>query len=132
MVKTVTADNAADLASIEPDFTSNDPYLVLGVSRNVSQAEIKRTYFALIRKYPPETAGDIFKLIRAAYEKIKDAERRKETDIFLPQPPPVVDLTMYKALFDSRLHASDVILALQGWGDLGRTEFKEDFKEIKL
>jgi hypothetical protein len=44
----------------------------------------------------------------------------------------VVDLTMYKALFDSNLHPPDVILALQGWGDLGRTDFSEDFKEIKL
>jgi|JFJP01.1.fsa_nt_gi DnaJ-class molecular chaperone len=127
-----SANSATDLATFESDFNSNDPYRVLGLSRSVTQAEIKQAYFALIRKYPPETEGDTFKLIRAAYEKIKDAERRKETDIFLPQPPPTIDLTMYKGFFDSRLQPQDIILVLQCWGDLGRTDFSEDFKEINL
>lgn len=115
-----------------PDLTAGDPYRVLGVLPTATQADIKQAYFALIRQYPPETEGENFKLIRAAYEKIKSAQRRVETDIFLPQPPPAWQPPPDTLTLDTAFHPDDARLALRRWGELGRTNFEEDFREIDL
>jgi len=115
-----------------PDLTATDPYRVLGLVSTASQADIKRTYFALIRQYPPETAPEEFKIIRAAYEKIKNVSRRSETDIFLPQPPPPWQPPEHIAAFDTDFYPADVLFVLRRWGELGRTDFREDFEEIDL
>lgn len=116
----------------EADLTATDPYRILGVPSTATQLEIKRAYFALIRQYPPETEAETFKTIRAAYEKIKDVQRRSETDIFLPQPPPNWTDSIKLPEFDTRFYPQDVLTALQSWGDLGRSNFETDFKEIDL
>jgi curved DNA-binding protein CbpA len=115
-----------------PDLTATDPYRVLGLPVTASQVEIKRAYFALIRQYPPETEAETFKIIRAAYEQLKDIQRRVETDIFRPQPPPPWQPPPTDLSLDTAFHTDDVLLALRRWGELGRTDFQEDFKEIEL
>ncbi|MDM8518535.1 DnaJ domain-containing protein [Anaerolineales bacterium HSG6] len=117
---------------LEPDFTASDPYQVLGVQRTATQLEIKRRYFELIRQHPPETEAETFKIIRSAYEKIKDVKRRSATDIFLPKKPPAWTPPKKLPEFDTDFYAQDVLRVLQLWGDLSRTDFKEDFKEIEL
>ncbi|MEW5956971.1 MAG: J domain-containing protein [Chloroflexota bacterium] len=119
-------------AEREPDLTASDPYRVLGVAPTDSQVEIKRAYFALIRQYPPETEAEKFKIIRAAYEKLKDVQRRGETDIFRPQPPPAWQPPEISLRVNTAFYPGDVLLALRRWGELGRTDFQEDFKEIDL
>jgi hypothetical protein len=116
----------------EPDLTASDPYLVLGLPRTAGQVEIKRSYFELIRQHPPETEPEKFKIIRAAYEKIKDVARRAETDIFLPQAPPAWQPPPFKLVLDTAFYASDVRLLLRHWGEPGRTDFHRDFREIDL
>ncbi|KAI0359095.1 hypothetical protein OH77DRAFT_1575621 [Trametes cingulata] len=62
-----------------------DPYQVLGVKRDASPAEIKKTYFALARKYHPDTnpdknAQEKFVEIQEAYDILKDEKKRAEYD----------------------------------------------------
>lgn len=65
-----------------------NPYEVLGVKRDASETEIKRAYFALVRDHPPERDPEGFKRIRAAYERLRGAERAR-TDVLLVVADPV-------------------------------------------
>jgi curved DNA-binding protein CbpA len=117
----------------QPDFSATDPYRILGLSPAADQSDIKRTYFALIRQYPPETEGDKFKIIRGAYEKLKDTKRRGETDIFRPKAPPVWEPpSKYHSPIDTAFHAVDALTVLRHWGELGRTDFQADTRDIEL
>src|SRR5437879_666487 len=64
-----------------------NPYKVLGIERDASEAEIKRAYFTLVREHPPERDPDGFKRIRAAYEQLRTSGERAETDLFLIEGP---------------------------------------------
>ncbi|NCC35818.1 MAG: J domain-containing protein [Chloroflexia bacterium] len=112
--------------------TYNNPYTTLGLSVEASAAEIKRAYFALVREYPPERDPEQFKRIRAAYEQLRDPEKRLETDMQLLQPwqasssrrrppAPVLDVSQ-----------QDLLLALELLTDLHRTDWREDYEVIKL
>ncbi|KAK1220946.1 mdj1 protein precursor [Marasmius sp. AFHP31] len=62
-----------------------NPYDVLGVKRDASAAEIKKTYFGLARKYHPDTnpdknAREKFQEIQDAYDVLKDDSKRKAYD----------------------------------------------------
>ena len=62
------------------------PYEILGVSKDATDAEIKRNYRRLARQYHPDrnpndvAAEDRFKSIQTAYEKIGDSSARQEFD----------------------------------------------------
>jgi tetratricopeptide (TPR) repeat protein len=59
---------------------SSNHYAVLGVERGADLRAIKKAYFALVRKFPPETHAEEFKKIRAAYEVLSDPEARERYD----------------------------------------------------
>lgn len=92
---------------------NDNPYIILGVDRRASLAEIKKAYFKMVRLYPPEESPEKFKEIRKAYEDIKDPEKRTEIDLFLIQPPP--ELPNYRQeKYDLSVHPEDIIkLALE-------------------
>lgn len=63
-----------------------DPYELLGVARDASQADIKKTYRALAKKLHPdvnpgdESVEQKFKEVTAAYDLLSDEERRRQYD----------------------------------------------------
>ena len=68
---------------------SQDYYQILGVSRTASQAELKKAYHKLAKQYHPDNAaaGDKnaekkFKEINAAYDVLKDEQKRAAYDRF--------------------------------------------------
>ncbi|MDQ1129792.1 DnaJ C-terminal domain-containing protein [Microbacterium sp. SORGH_AS_0888] len=68
------------------DWFDKDFYAVLGVSKDVSEAELKKTYRKLARTYHPDSnPGDAaaeakFKEISEAYAVLSDPEQRQEYD----------------------------------------------------
>ncbi|NBY43635.1 MAG: J domain-containing protein [Micrococcales bacterium] len=70
------------------DWLEKDFYKVLGVAKDVPEAELKKVYRKLARKYHPDSnPGDAkaeakFKEISEAYSVLSDAETRKEYDAF--------------------------------------------------
>ncbi len=115
----------------QPNLTSHDPYAVLGLARGATTREIKRAYFALVREYPPEAQADAFKLIRAAYEKLRTADAKAETDLFLFQPPSPWEPRKRKRKLDLDFHPEDIWRLLQQHGDLGSTDFRKDYRKIQ-
>jgi len=65
---------------------SEDPYAVLGVARDATDAEIKRTYRRLARQHHPDrnpndaAAEERFKSIQSAYDSIGSSEARHRYD----------------------------------------------------
>jgi curved DNA-binding protein CbpA len=64
-----------------------NPYTVLGIPRNASPEAVKRAYFSLIREHSPERDPQGFKRIRLAYDSLRDADKRSQTDLFLLSDP---------------------------------------------
>lgn len=68
------------------DWFDKDFYKTLGVTKDVSEADLKKTYRKLARKYHPDSnQGDAkaeakFKEISEAYAVLSDAEQRREYD----------------------------------------------------
>ncbi len=78
-----------------------DFYEVLGLKRGAAEADIKRAYRKLARRYHPDVnpgdkaAENRFKEITEAYEVLQDPEKRRQYDLFGPDgfratagPPP--------------------------------------------
>ncbi|MDO9713557.1 J domain-containing protein [Paracraurococcus lichenis] len=55
---------------------SSDPFSVLGVTEDTSDAEIRRRYLALVREHSPDRAPEEFQKFRAAYEALSDERKR--------------------------------------------------------
>jgi curved DNA-binding protein CbpA len=85
-----------------------------------------------VRQYPPEEHPDAFKLIRRAYEKLRTVDARAETDLFLFLAPSPWEPRRRRRKLDLDMHPEDIWSLLQQHGDLGRTDFSADYRQIRI
>jgi curved DNA-binding protein CbpA len=111
-----------------------DPYKVLSLKRGVSHDEIRRAYFRQVREHPPETDPDGFKAIRAAYEQLRNAEQRTETDLYLLQAPPPWQQPSRRLPIhvDLSLDRQVILAAARALTDLARDDFRDDYQAVHL
>jgi curved DNA-binding protein CbpA len=115
--------------------TYENPYAVLGLNRTATLDEIKQAYFLQVRQHPPEREPEAFKRIRAAYDQLKTPEKRVEADMCLLEdftPAKVGARAARVPELDLALHAEDVLSLFKANTDLTRTNFREDFREVRL
>ncbi len=110
-----------------------DYYAILGVERGADDAEIKKAYRKLARKYHPDVskekgAEERFKEIAEAYQTLKDAEKRAAYDQlgryqpgqdFKPPPDWRQQYSDQPFSFDD-IDLSDLFAGLGGGGQRGR------------
>ena len=58
------------------------PYLILGITGDATDADIRRRYLELVKKYPPEAAPVRFQQITEAYEAVRTRRKRIEATLF--------------------------------------------------
>ena len=109
-----------------------DPYAVLGVARTADAAAIKDAYFALVRAHPPERDPATFKRVRAAYERLRDPEKRIETDMLLLEPWPAPSRRRRAPRLDLTVHPEDVLAAARALTDLERQDWREHHAKVTL
>ncbi len=109
-----------------------DPYAVLGLARTATAAEIRQAYFGLVRAHPPEREPETFKRIRAAYERLREPERRLEADMRLLTPWPAAARRRRQPQLDLTVHNEDVLAAARALTDLERTDWQAHFRKVQL
>jgi hypothetical protein len=112
--------------------TNENPYVVLGLNRAATIDEIKQAYFGQVRQHPPEREPEAFKRIRAAYDQLKLPEKRIEADMCLLEDWPAPTRAARLPEFDLAIHPEDVLALLKVNTDLTRTNFRQDFREVRL
>ena len=58
------------------------PYTVLGLPENTADTEIRNSYLAKIKEFPPEKYPEKFQDIAEAYDMIKDELSRAKLSVF--------------------------------------------------
>ena len=113
------------------DWFDKDFYRILGVSKDVSAADLKKTYRKLARTYHPDsnqgdaTAEAKFKEVSEAYSVLSDPEQRKEYD----QIRAMGSGARFTAGGQGAGGFEDVF-SMFGQGRGGRAQSAEDFEDI--
>ncbi|MGR3218629.1 MAG: J domain-containing protein [Candidatus Anammoxibacter sp.] len=59
-----------------------NPYEILNISFDTTDATVRKSYLQLVKKFPPDLAPEQFKKINNAYSQIKDEKLRLEYYLF--------------------------------------------------
>jgi curved DNA-binding protein CbpA len=73
-----------------------NPFAVLGLDEDASDAAVRTAYLAAVRAHPPDRDPAGFQRIREAYDAIRDEDRRLDLRLFGPPP-----LDRLEALLDA-------------------------------
>ena len=111
-------------------FPDQSPFAVLGLTQQATADEIKSAYFAQVRLYPPEREPVRFKEIRAAYDRLKTAEQRIETEQRTWQPWQAPPLPAPLEL-DLTVHEDDLLAVLRASSDLEARDLRKQFRDIR-
>ena len=68
--------------------TADNPYGVLQLQTTATPEEAKYQYFKLVRRFTPEHDEEAFRVIRRAYEDLKEPARKAAADVMLFTAPP--------------------------------------------
>ena len=80
-----------------------NPFAVLGLDEDASDAAVRAAYLAAVRAHPPDRDPAGFQRIREAYDAIRDEDRRLDLRLF--GPPPLDRLeALLEAFPDERRH----------------------------
>lgn len=109
-----------------------DPFAVLELDRTATPDAIKRAYFALVRANPPERNPEAFKRIRAAYEALRDPEKRLEAEMQLIQPWPAPSRSRRAPKPELQVGPDMALLALRALSDLDRADWRDQFEKVSL
>ncbi len=105
-----------------------DPYTILGLTRQATLLEIKKAYFKLVRRHPPESDPEGFRRIRSAYEALRTSQARANTDRQLIQAPPPFTMPRRMLQPDLTFHPEDAWLAARR--DLEQCDAERDFRPL--
>ena len=108
-----------------------NPFDVLSVDEDASDADVKKAYFQMVRQFTPEKHAERFKQIREAYDLLKDPSQRLEARVFSFMKPSSAPDSEGIELPPIQLDGN-VFLAWmkQNLTDLERTDFTSDFNEV--
>jgi tetratricopeptide (TPR) repeat protein len=67
--------------------TADNPYAVLQLQTTATPEEAKYQYFKLVRRFTPEHDEEAFRIIRRAYEDLKNPARKAAADVMLFTAP---------------------------------------------
>jgi len=107
-----------------------NPYAVLGVSRQATDAEIRQAYFARVRQNPPEKDPAKFKQIRAAYEALKNEAERARTALTQFEEPSLSFAALPSRELSQTVEYRWMILGDDRFSDLRRTDFEADVRDV--
>lgn len=95
-------------------------YEVLGIRSDASAVEIKKAYFSMVRKYPPDRFQEEFMQIREAYETLSNEKTKKQYDSILNLSPEIRETlnfardAMKQGDFKEAIQYLEQILGIQG------------------
>ncbi|MGB8454091.1 MAG: DnaJ domain-containing protein [Anaerocolumna sp.] len=77
-------------------------YKILELTPDAEPQDIKKSYFRLIRKYPPDKEPKKFQEIREAYEYLQQENNREELKRIYNIPSPFCEVYQYARAYESR------------------------------
>ena len=80
-----------------------NPFAVLGLDEDASDAAVRAAYLAAVRAHPPDRDPAGFQRVREAYDAIRDEDRRLDLRLFGPRPLDRLE-ALLEAFPDERRH----------------------------